>query len=363
MKKLLSPFRKNNLILKNHIVMAPMTRGRAIGNVPNELIMEYYGQRSGAGLIITEGIAPVPEALGYARIPGLFSAEQIEGWKLTTERVHQNGNKIFAQIMHTGRMGHTINLKNNEQLVGPSDIVAKGQIYTDSLGMQDYSQPEALTEEGIKNTINGFVIASKNAIEAGFDGVELHAANGYLLEQFLNPHVNNRTDQYGGSIENRSRFIIEIVSNVAQAIGKEKVGIRFSPFSSLGDLAPYDEKDVHQTYTYLAQKLNEIGIAYLHIGVNAPIPDDTFKAVRDNFKGIIILCNGLTAETGEEALDAGFADLVAFGRAFLANPDYVERIKQGASLNEIDFATLYTADAKGYTDYPTMNQSLKEVQG
>jgi N-ethylmaleimide reductase len=356
MKKLLSSFKKDILELKNHIVMAPMTRSRAIGNQPNGLMSEYYGQRSGAGLIITEGTAPAPEALGYARIPGIFTKEQIQGWKLITEKVHQNGSKIFLQLMHTGRIGHVANLPENLQLVGPSNITAAGQIHTDSLGMQDHSQPTALSAEGIQSVIKDFVTASKNAVEAGFDGVELHAANGYLLEQFLNPNVNNRLDQYGGSIENRSRFSIEIASNIAHAIGKEKVGIRFSPFSPLGDLAPYDEKEVQQTYAHLSEKLNEIGIAYLHIAVNGQIPEETFKTIRANFTGVIILCNGLTAESGEAALNAGFADLVAFGRAFLANPDYVQRIEQEAPFNEVDFTTLYTADAKGYIDYPTMAQ-------
>lgn len=354
MKKLLSPFKKEALALKNHMVMAPMTRSRAIGNIPNKLMQEYYGQRSGAGLIITEGTAPVPEGLGYPRIPGIYSMEQIQGWKLITEKVHQNGSRIFVQLMHTGRIGHVDNLPENLELAGPSDITAAGQIFTDSLGMQDHSKPAALSTAGVQNVIKGFVKASENAIEAGFDGVELHAANGYLLEQFLNPNVNNRSDQYGGSMENRARFILDIASQIADTIGKERIGIRFSPFSSLGDLAPYDEKEVQQTYFYLAEALNEIGIAYLHIGLNPQISDETLKTIRANFSGTIILCNGFTAESGEAALQAGKSDLIAFGRAFLANPDYVQRIEQDTPLNEVDFTTLYTAAAKGYTDYPLL---------
>jgi N-ethylmaleimide reductase len=353
MEKLLKAFSKNGLSLKNHIVMAPMTRSRAINNLPNELMAEYYQQRSGAGLIITEGTAPAPEALGYPNIPGIFKKEQVEGWKLTTRGVHAANTKIFVQLMHTGRIGHADNLPEGAQLVGVSDITAAGQIFTPT-GMQDHSKPTALTYAGIQEVINGFVWASRNAIEAGFDGVEIHGANGYLPEQFLNPHVNNRNDVYGGSIENRSRFILEVVTAVANAIGKENVGVRLSPFSKLGDLPEYEEQDVEQTYAYLAQKLDQQHIAYLHIGVNGPIPKSTFDSIRENFKGTIILCNGLTAESAEQALGAGFADLTGFGRGFLSNPDFVERISKNAPLNEVDFSTLYTPGANGYTDYPTL---------
>ena len=354
MRKMLSAYDKKGFSLKNHIVMSPMTRSRAINNVPNSLIAEYYKQRSGAGLIITEGTAPAPEALGYPRIPGIFSEKQTEAWKEITAAVHENNSKIFIQLMHTGRIGHTHNLPDGLQLVSASDKTAAGQIYTDQAGLQDHTQPQALTKDGIKGIINSFVNASKNAVTAGFDGIEFHGANGYLLEQFLNPNVNDRTDEYGGSIENRSRIIIELAEEVSQAIGKDKVGIRLSPFSTLGDLAAYDEQEVHKTYAHLAEKLNEIGINYLHIGVNAAIPQEVFDSIRNNFSNTIILSNGLTPETAEEALDAGFANLVAFGRAFLANPDFVARIEKGAELNEPDYNTFYTADAKGYTDYPTL---------
>lgn len=364
MKKLLSPSIKGNFELKNHVVMSPMTRSRAIDNLPNQLMADYYGQRTGAGLIITEGTAPAPEALGYPRIPGVFNQQQIDGWKLVTDKVHRGESKIFLQLMHTGRIGHNDNLPKGINLVGASDIKATGQIFTDTKGLQDFSAPDVLSKEGIKNVINDFVLAAQNAIEAGFDGVEIHGANGYLLEQFLNPNVNNRTDEYAGNIENRSRFTIEVVQVVADAIGKEKVGIRFSPFSKLGDLAPYDEQETNNTYAWLAQKLDEMQIAYIHVAVNAPIPEKTFEAIRDNFSGTIILANGLTPETGEEALHKGFADLVAFGRSFLSNPDFVERIKTNKALNPVDFSTLYTPGAKGYTDYPALKLStqLKNYQ-
>ena len=357
MKKLLSPFIKGKFELKNHLVMSPMTRSRAIDNLPNQLMATYYGERTGAGLIITEGTAPAPEALGYPRIPGVFSQQQIDGWKLITDKVHRDDSKIFLQLMHTGRIGHNDNLPKGITLVGASDIKATGQIFTDTKGLQDFSAPGALSKEGIKNVIEGFVLAAQNAIEAGFDGVEIHGANGYLLEQFLNPHVNNREDEYGGSMENRSRFTIEVVNAVADAIGKEKVGIRFSPFSKLGDLADYGEEETHNTYAYLSKELDELQIAYVHVAVNAPIPAKTFEAIRDNFSGTIILANGLTPETGEQALHKGFADLVAFGRSFLSNPDFIERILTNAALNPVDYSSLYTPGSRGYTDYPGFNSS------
>ncbi|MDQ2658560.1 MAG: alkene reductase, partial [Bacteroidota bacterium] len=308
MKKLLMPYTKGDFTTKNHLVMAPMTRSRAVGNLPNSLMAEYYGQRTGAGLIISEGTAPAPEALGYPRIPGLFNQQQVEAWKQITHTVHKGGSKFFVQLMHTGRMGHYDNLPEGAVLVGASDIKASGQIFTDTLGLQNYSQPVALSKKGIEDVINGFVTAAKNAIDAGFDGVEIHGANGYLPEQFLNPTVNNRKDEYGGNIENRAKLTLQIIASVANAIGKEKVGIRLSPFSTLGDLAPYDAEETHQTYVYIAEALNALEIAYLHIGVNASIPGKTFQSLRKLFSGTIILCNGLTVDTGEEALHNGLAD-------------------------------------------------------
>jgi N-ethylmaleimide reductase len=354
MKKILTAYSKNNFGLKNHIVMAPMTRSRAINNLPNDLMAVYYRQRTGAGLIITEGTAPTPEGLGYPRIPGIYDDAQIAGWKKITDGVHQDGSKIFVQLMHTGRVGHTDNLPEGFQLVGPSNIKAAGQIFTDTVGMQDHSEPIALTADGIKAVIAGYVTAAENAVKAGFDGVELHAANGYLLEQFLNPNVNNRTDEYGGGIANRARLTVEVAEKVAAAIGKEKVGIRFSPFSTLGDLQAYDENEVHETYTYLANTMEQVGIQYIHISANPAIPQKTFDALRSSFLNTIILCNALTAETAEAQLNTGFADLVAFGRSFLANPDFVSRIKKDEALNQVDFTTLYTPGEKGYIDYPAL---------
>ena len=352
MKKLFTPFEKGALKLKNHLVMAPMTRSRAIGNLPNELMASYYAQRSGAGLIVTEGTSPSPEGLGYSRIPGIYSDEQVEKWKKVTAAVHQNGSKIFLQLMHTGRIAHIANIPGGIQPVGPSGIKAAGEIYTDSLGMQEHSVPVALSPDDIARVIADFVNASKNAILAGFDGVELHGANGYLLEQFLNPNVNTRTDHYGGSLINRSRLIVEITEKIAAAIGPDKTGIRFSPFSQLSDQLSYDAEEVHQTYAYLSSELNRIGIAYIHISANPEIPEKTYKAIRTGFNNTIILCNGLTPETAEENLRENSADLVAFGRGFLAKPDFVRRIEKNDPLNDVDFNTLYSPGEIGYTDYP-----------
>src|SRR5450432_2948667 len=303
--KILMPYSKNGFKLKSRLVMAPMTRSRAIDNLPNELMEEYYGQRTGAGLIITEGTSPMPNGLGYPRIPGIYSENQIYGWSLTTQKVHQGNSKIFCQLMHTGRIGHEDNLPEGEQLVSPSDIKAAGQIFTDTLGLQEFSSPVALTTQGVKNIIQGHVTASQNATEAGFDGVELHGANGYLIEQFLHPVINNRTDEYGGDFKGRATFVLEMAQKIADSIGKDKVGIRLSPFSTLGDLQEYDPEEVHNTYVYLAQQLNKTGIAYLHSGMSPKIAQKTLDAIRQAFSGTIIICNGLTPKSAEIALDQG----------------------------------------------------------
>ena len=335
--------------------MAPMTRSRAIDNIPNELMAIYYAQRSGAGLIITEGTSPSPEGLGYPRIPGIYSDKQVEEWKMITDAVHQNGTKIFLQLMHTGRIAHVANIPNGLQPVGPSDIKAAGEIFTDSLGIQEHSVPLALTLKGIARVSADFITASKNAVLAGFDGVELHGANGYLLEQFLNPNVNNRTDQYGGNLINRSRLIIEITEAIAAAIGRDKVGIRFSPFSQLSDQRSYAKDEVHQTYNYLSSELDRVGIAYIHLSTNPDIPENTYKAIRKVFNNTIIYCNGLTPESAEAMLQNNSADLVAFGRGFLANPDFVSRIEKNVPLNDVDFNLLYSSSEVGYTDYQLYN--------
>lgn len=355
---LLTPYNRNGLQLKNHLVMAPMTRSRAIDNIPNDLMADYYGQRSSAGLIITEGTSPTPESLGYPRIPGLFSKEQVEGWKKITKAVHAGGSKIVVQLMHTGRIGHEDNLPRGLHLVSSAAVKAAGPIFTDTKGIQENSEPIALTTEGIKDVISGHVRAAKNAIAADFDGIELHGANGYLIEQFLNPNLNNRTDEYGGSVQGRAKFVTDLVNEIGDAIGYEKVGIRFSPYSTLGDLKPYEEGEIINTYNYLAEELGKLQIAYLHIGLSPAIKDDFLRQLKKAFGGTLIICNGLTPETAQKALESGKADLAAFGRSFLANPDLPQRIAGKAELNPPDMSALYTPGSRGYTDYKPLPITL-----
>jgi N-ethylmaleimide reductase len=357
-----TPYSLGSITLANRIVMAPMTRSRAINNVPNQLMATYYEQRATAGLIITEGISPSPKGLGYARIPGLFSKEQVVGWKLITQAVHNKGGKIFAQLMHTGRVGHSLNLPEGAQLVAPSAIVAKGQMWTDKEGMKDHPVPHALSATELTDTKNEYVQAARNAIEAGFDGIELHGANGYLLEQFLSPHSNTRTDNYGGTFENRSRFVLEVAKEASAAIGKDKVGIRLSPFGVFNDMPDY--KEVTATYTYLTEELNKIGIAYIHIvdhssGGAPEVPLSIKQTIRQKFKNTLILSGGYTLARAEEDLSSDFANLVAFGKPFITNPDLIERLQKNLPLNvKLDASTLYSTDAKGYTDYPAYKDEI-----
>lgn len=354
---LLSPFTKGDLKLKNRIVMAPMTRSRAEGNTPNALMAEYYAQRAGAGLIITEGTAPSPNGLGYARIPGIFNEAHIAGWRLVTDAVHEKGAKIFIQLMQTGRVSHSLNMPEGAKIIAPSAVASKGEMYTDQEGMQPLPVPKAMTAEEIQEAIQEHVTAAKNAIKAGFDGVELHAANGYLLEQFLNPGVNQRTDEYGGSIEKRARFVLEITAAVADAIGKEKTGIRVSPYGSFGDMPVYEETD--ETYRYLAKELDKQGLLYIHMvdhsSMGTPeVPLFIKKVIRKEFSNLIILSGGYTQERAVDDLESGLGDLVAFGRQYIANPDLSDRFESGAELAEPDQDTFYAGGEKGYIDYPAL---------
>ncbi len=354
--QLFNPTEIGSIKLKNHIVMAPMTRCRAIGNMPNELMAKYYQQRASAGLIITEGTSPSPNGLGYARIPGIFSKEQIEGWKLITAAVHHNGGKIFIQLMHTGRISHILNMAHGSEIIAPSALKAAGQMWTDAKQLQDYPTPKAMTAEDIISTQEEYVNAAKNSIEAGFDGVELHGANGYLLEEFLSPITNVRTDNYDGSIENRCRFVIEVVTEVAAAIGKGKTGIRLSPYGVAGDMPNYPEIDA--TYDYLSKELNKLDIAYIHLvdhsSMGAPtVPIEIKKAIRNNFKNTLIICGGYDIESGEEDLKNELCDLIGFGRQFINNPDLVARLEHDQELSQnLKTELFYSADEKGYTDYP-----------
>ncbi len=355
------PAQLGPLTLTNHLVMAPMTRSRAPGNLPNELMAEYYRQRATAGLIITEGTSPAPNGLGYARIPGLFNEEQAVNWQRVTETVHRHGGHIFVQLMHAGRIFHPLNLPAGAEGVSPSAVAAAGQMWTDQQQMQDQPAPRAIGTEELAHVRDEFVRSAQLALEAGFDGVELHGANGYLLEQFLNPNSNQRTDGYGGSVQNRARFVLEVARAVADAIGPERIGIRLSPWGLFNDMSHYPEID--ETYAYLAEELQKIGVVYLHLvdheGMGAPaVPAATVATIRQKFTNTLILSGGYsTVARIDEALESGRADLVAIGRPFIANPDLVERLKAGLPLAAPDQATFYAPGpgglADGYTDYPT----------
>jgi N-ethylmaleimide reductase len=358
MSLLFSKTTLGKLTLQNHLVMAPLTRSRATGNVPNDLMAQYYGERATVGLIITEGTSPSPNGLGYPRIPGIFSAEQVAGWKKVTEPVHAKGAKIFVQLMHTGRVGHSLNLPAGAKVLAPSAVAAAGEMYTDAEGLKPHPVPAAMTAADIKTTIGEFVQAAKNAVAAGFDGIELHAANGYMLEQFIRPNSNVRTDQYGGSIENRARFVLEVAVETIAAIGKDKVGIRLSPYGVFNDMPLYPEMETD--YAYLADKLNALGLVYVHLvdhsSMGAPAVPDSIKATfRNVFKQTLILSGGYDAESAERDLANGKADLIAVGKPILANPDLVERWQTGATINAPDMATFYTPGPKGYTDYPALS--------
>jgi len=348
---LFEPYSLGNLRLQNRIVMAPMTRSRAIGNVPNELMAEYYKQRSGAGLLITEGTAPSPNGLGYARIPGNFSDVQLAGWHKVSTAAHAGGAKIFLQLMHTGRISHPLNLPDGAEVIAPSAVRASGQMWTDQVGMQDYPTPRALENREIADVIAEYVAASKNAITAGFDGIELHGANGYLIEQFLNPRANMRTDNYGGSLQNRNYFALDVSAAIARAIGADKTAIRISPFNTFNDMVG-DYKEIPQQYEALAQGLGKLKLVYVHVVAYSKVGESLLRVIKKAFGGPIIINGGLDKQKAEAAFDDGYAELAAFATGFLANPDLPHRLKNGLPLNVPDPSTFYSAGAKGYTDYP-----------
>ena len=357
MSLLFSKSTLGKLELQNRMVMAPMTRSRSIDNIPGDLVRDYYAQRASAGLIITEGTSPSPNGLGYPRIPGIFSSAQVAAWTPVNQAVHTHGAKIFIQLMHCGRIAHPLNLPAGARVIAPSAIAATGEMYTDAEGMKPNATPQAMTSADIKSTIEEFAQAAKNAVAAEFDGIELHAANGYLLEQFIRPNSNVRTDEYGGSIENRARFVLEVVDAAIAAIGKEKVGIRLSPFGVFNDMPDYPA--MASDYTYLAQQLNARGLVYVHLVDHSPmgapeVPQSIKATIRREFKGCLILSGGYDAERAESDLATQKCDLIAVGRPFLANPDLVARWKTHAAVNAPDFSTFYTPGVKGYTDYPTL---------
>ena len=354
---ILKTYNLNGLELKNRIVMAPMTRCRAINNVPNDLMATYYGQRANAGLIISEGTSPSINGLGYARIPGAYSPSQIQGWKKIANAVHENDGKIFVQLMHCGRISTKENLPDTADTIAPSAVKSAGEMYTDSKGMQPHDTPFAMTEDDLVLTRKDFVNASKLLIEeAGIDGIELHAANGYLLDQFLNPKSNLRSDEYGGDFKNRARYVVEVVNKVVSTIGADRVGIRFSPYGGMNDVE-HNYPDLVEMYTYLAEELKKIGIAYIHIAdhtgtMGAPeFKSAIVKTMKFVFKGTIITGGDVdTLEKAETVLNNG-ADLTYIGRPYVSNPNLIEKLQNNKPLTPANQELFYSAGAEGYTDY------------
>lgn len=346
---LFETYQLGSLKLQNRIAMAPMTRCRAIGNVPNALMAEYYAQRNGAGLIITEGTAPSPNAVGYARIPGAWSAEQTEAWKPIATAAHNGGAKIFMQLMHVGRVAHPANLPAGAEIVAPSAIQCGDEMWTDAEGMQPMPMPRALDADEIPIIYREFVDAAKNAIAAGFDGIELHGANGYLIEQFLNPSTNQRTDAWGGSWQNRNRFALETAQAVADAIGPGKTAIRLSPVNRFNDMGENPDADVQ--YTALCEEFGKLGLAYIHIVNYQGVGESLVRAMKHAFGGTVLINGALNRERAEAAIASGLGDIAAFASSYLANPDLPDRLQHDTPLNAPDPDTFYSADEKGYTDY------------
>lgn len=355
--------------LKNRIVLPPLTRSRSSqpGNIPNDLMATYYRQRTGAGFMVTEGTQIEPRGQGYAWTPGIHSAEQILGWRKVTDAVHAKGGTIFAQLWHVGRVSHTSLQPNGEAPVAPSAIPAEGVSVFIETGpgtgaLAPPSMPRALTAAEVKELVQLYAQAARNALDAGFDGVEIHSANGYLINQFISAHSNQRDDEYGGSLQNRLRFLREVTQAVAAVVGKDRLGVRFAPlFASTDEARVYlglVEENPHETYVEAVKVLEEVGIAYLSLAEadweNAPeLPESFRSAVREVFSGRILYAGKYTAERGKRVLEAGWGDLVAFGRPFIANPDLPKRIANGWPLNPVDPASMYGGTAVGYTDYPT----------
>ena len=355
---LLQPYFSKNLHLKNRIVMAPMTRSRAVNEErkpTDELQGLYYEQRASAGLIITEGSQVSEAAVGYVNTPGIYSKAQVEGWKLVTKRVHDKGGKIFIQLWHVGRMSHP-DFHRGELPLAPSAINPNGQSYTPE-GFKETVTPKAMSKFEIEDTINDFVVAAANAMEAGFDGVEIHSSNGYLFHQFFTGCSNTRTDEYGGSIENRARFFFEVLDAMKEVMPEEKIGVRFNP--SLHNLFGITlDKDTIPTFEYIIKKLNNYNLAYVHL--SEPFTDvskvphavtEVAKHFRPLYQGTLMINNKFTAETGHEVIASGDADLVAFGKPFISNPDLVSRIEDDIEWSKWDQDTFYTSGEKGYTDY------------
>jgi N-ethylmaleimide reductase len=357
--KLLTSIKIGNTILKNSIAMAPMTRSRAsMEGVVGESTVLYYTQRASAGLIISEAINISEQASGSPLTPGIYTQAQIEAWKKVTQAVHENGGIIYAQLWHTGRVGHSL-VKNGALPVSPSAIGIQGQQHFTMEGMKDYETPHELTLEEIQQIIQDYKQAAINALEAGFDGIELHAAFGYLPNQFLADSSNQRTDQYGGSIENQNRFVVEVMNTLVDAVGANKAAIRISPTSTYNNIS---HKQPIEQFSLLIEHLNTLPLSYVHI-MKVPFPADQFPQYPadavDTFgklsKHPVMANCGYTRETGEAALEKGMANMISYGTLFLANPDLPKRFELNAELNQADRATMYGGQEQGYIDYPFLN--------
>ncbi len=352
MPKFFDRLKVGRMELDNRIVMAPMTRSRADdAGVQPAYVAEYYRQRASAGLIISEATNISPMAKGYVRTPGIYAKEQIESWRGVTGAVHARGGKIFMQIFHTGRIALPDFLPDNAQPVAPSAVKAQGRNYTDA-GMKEFVTPREMTTEEIAQTVRDFGAAAKNAIDAGFDGAELHAASGYIVQQFLSTNANLRTDEYGGTLENRTRFLFAALDAMCAEIGAERVGVKFSPRLPFNDI---EETDAEEVYPYILEKLSEKKIAYVHVSDGTS--EGWHAKLRPAYRGVYFAGAGFTQENGSELLEAGGADGIVYGVKFLANPDLPERFRRDAPLNEPDQSTFYAPGEKGYTDYPTLEQT------
>jgi len=357
--KLFEPFKLGPITLPNRAVMAPLTRNRALaGLVPNPLAIEYYGQRASAGLLVTEATQISQQGQGYQDTPGIYSKEQIAGWRKVTDRVHARGGRIFLQLWHVGRISHTSLQANGGAPVAPSAIRANGKTFVGGT-FADVSEPRALELSEIPGIIDSFRQGAANAIAAGFDGVEIHGANGYLLDQFAKDGANKRTDSYGGSIENRAKLMLEVAKAVTSEAGSERTGIRISPVTPSNDIS---DSNPQALFDYIVDHLSALKLVYLHVvegatGGPRDIAPFDYQSLRNRFKGAYIANNGYDFELANKVLSANQADLIAFGKLFIANPDLVERFKRGTPLNTPDKATFYGGGAKGYTDYPALESA------
>jgi len=360
-KTIFDSYTLGKLSLNNSIVMCPLTRSRATADhIPTPIMAAYYGERASAGLIITEGTSPSPNGVGYPRIPGLYNEAQVAAWKVATDAVHTNGGKIFVQLMHTGRVSHPGNMSDDATIFAPSAIAPEDtKMYVDGEGELDIPTPTPMSAKDIKDVIQEYADAATFAMAAGFDGVEVHAANGYLLDQFQNPGTNHREDPYGGSHENRCRLTLDVVDATIAAIGKEKVGIRISPNGAMNDLGPFDGQE--ETFTYLTSELAKRDITYMHLvnhkAMGAPaLPDDIREMIRETFPNTVILSGGYDKESANKDVADGKGDLIAFGRPFISNPDLVYRMKENKDLADPNPDTFYTPGKEGYIDYPKLEK-------